>query len=134
MDVLTEIGAYLQAHTVGVVGEDIWLGEMQPTPDDSVGLFETPGSPPELFDRTDYPSLQVRVRSARYVDGQARIEAIYNLLNGLHETVLSGTHYHLIAAKQRPFSLGSVDRERHEFAANFRLIVRNAGRTPPSGQ
>jgi hypothetical protein len=134
MDVLTEIGTYLQSHSVGTLGTDIWLGEMQPTPDDSIGLFETPGGTPELHDRTDYPSLQVRVRSATYAAGQARIETIYNLLNGLHETDLSGTRYHLIAAKQRPFSLGSVDRERHEFACNFRLIVRNAARTPPSGQ
>lgn len=132
MSLLADIGAYLQSHSIGTVGTDIWLGEMQPTPDDAVVLCEYPGGKPEVFDRTEYPSLQVRVRARRYVDAETTIDAIYNLLHGLAETDLSGTHYNLIAAKQKPFSLGQVDRELHELACNFSVIRQNASYTPPS--
>lgn len=131
-DMLDEIGAYLQTESVGTVGTDIWLGELQPTPDDAVGLFETPGASPEVFDRTDYPTLQVRVRSRLYSDGRTRIQSIFELLHGLAETDLSGTRYHLIRGKQTPFYLGQVDLERHEFVCNFAVTRRDGLRTPPS--
>lgn len=141
MAMLDEIGRLIQNAGIATLGTDLWLGEMQPAPDDQVGLFETPGAPPELFDRTDYPSLQVRVRARSYVDAETRINRIYVLLHGLAEVdvVVPGTpdvttRYHLIAAKQPPFSLGSVERELHELACNFRVIRRNAARTPPSAR
>lgn len=132
MGMLEEIGQYLQDEGVATQGTDLWLGLMQDIPDDSVALFEHAGPPPEVFDRTTYPALQVRVRSRDYAAAQTRIDTIYELLHGLAETDLSGTRYHLIRAKQRPFSLGQVDRERLELACNFAVIRTDAAYTPPS--
>lgn len=131
MGLLDELGAYLAAQGVGTVGTDLYLAEMQDSPDTAVAVFETPGRPPELVNSIDYRRIQVRARARKYVDAHAKIETVFQLLQGLHETRLpdnSGSLYHLIAARQAPFSLGSDARQRHELACNFEITYENASR------
>lgn len=119
---LDELAAYLETQALGTVGTDLFKGLLPDTPDACVALFETPGGPPGLTDSIDLRSFQVRTRAAGYSDARQKCEDIFALLHGLHEQTLSGARYVLVAAKQAPFSLGRDDRQRHEFAANFRAL------------
>jgi len=119
---LGDIGGYLFAQGIGMVGTDIFYGFMPDTPDNCIALFEYAGSPPDLHWDGEYPGLQVRVRNKSYAAGREKIEQAKNTLHGLTEQTLGTTRYLLIKAKQSPESLGRDANNRTEWVVNFTII------------
>lgn len=134
-NILDELATYLAANGVGTVEVDIFEGLMPDSPeapDALVALFEYPGGPVTAVNTVEQRAIQARTRAKTYDDAKNKCELIYGLLHSMHETELSGTRFLLILAKQPPFSLGRDDRERHEFAVNFRVLYDNTARATPA--
>lgn len=120
---LDEIGAYLEAEGIGIIGQTLFLGSM-PQDEPGIGsqdavmaLIEIPGQPRiASHDLTKYelPYLQVATRGTPYGYPTARQKAqdAWNTLDGLANTSLSGVTYLLIEALQSPFFLRSDDLNR----------------------
>lgn len=94
MAVLDALGARLQSAGVGTLGTDLWLAQMQYTPDASVVLIEQQGGVDHVFGasvagtyrhtvlvvaragRNDYPSARSKMQSVQASLGAIRNETI----------------------------------------------------------
>lgn len=119
MPLAGEIGAYLEAQSIGVVGTDIFLTRLPDTPDTVIAIIPYPGPEPENTLQTPnawiYPRFQVLVRHSDYEPAYAKALSIFQLLN-FGGAILSGVRY----MRCRPLqSEQLVDRD-----ANERTILR----------
>jgi hypothetical protein len=115
---LDDIDSYLTQNGI----TDIFIGQLPPSPDDCVSLFEYAGEPPDLHWNGEYPGLQVIARAKKYPTARAKIEQVKNILHGVTEETINGTRYLLIHARQSPETLGKDENGRQMFVVNFRII------------
>jgi hypothetical protein len=119
---LDDIKDYLEQNSIGTFGADLFIGQLPPSPDDCIALFEYAGEPPDLHWNGEYPGLQVMARGKSYPATRAKIESVKNILHGVTEKVINGTRYLLIQARQSPATLGRDENGRQLFVVNFRII------------
>jgi len=120
---LDDIALYLQQKGIGIIGTDIFKGQLPVSPDNCIALFEYAGEPQDLTDANlEYPGLQVLVRNKSYATGRQKIEQVRNVLHGLTETTINNVRYLLIQAKQSPEALPRDENGRAIFVVNFRVI------------
>jgi len=119
---IKDIGGILQANGIGVLGTDIFLGQLPASPDNVVAIFEYAGEPPDLHWPGEYPGLQILVRNKSYDAGRQKIEQAKNVLHGLTETVINLHRYLLVRANQSPAFLQRDENNRAIFVCNFRVI------------
>ncbi|HEX6827145.1 MAG TPA: minor capsid protein [Nitrospiraceae bacterium] len=118
MPVLDELGTYLEAQGVGILGVSLFQGGIpQDAPniaiqDSLLALIEVPGLPPvHVHTQTaatyEQPMVQVATRGQPYgYDGaRAMAQQAFLALDGLANVVLSGVEYLWIQAMQSPFLL-----------------------------
>lgn len=108
--VLEEIGAYLEAQSIGVVGQDIFLGRMPDSPASAIALVEYGGAPSDYiqeqaFASWEKPSVQVSVRNADPKLASDTAQLAYRAIDIIRNTTLSGTRYMMGRPIQRPFLL-----------------------------
>jgi hypothetical protein len=127
--VLEELGDYLEAQGIGVVGETIFLSAIHDTatPETAIGLFEYAGRPPfyvhdQALPCLEAPSVQVLCRAPHYADARSLAEAVYQTLEAVRNTTLSGVHYVSITAHHPPFSLGPDANERAQVVINVSVL------------
>lgn len=121
---LEEIGDYLATNNIGIVGQNIFIGDIPTSPDDCICLYEYAGNAPEFAYgvNIDKPGLQVRVRNLSYFKCRQKIQDIQNILHGKRNIILNGTHYTSIHAVQGVTPLGKDENNRIEFVQNFKII------------
>lgn len=119
---IRDIAQILQTNGIGVLGTDIFLGQLPASPDNVVAVFEYAGEPPDLHWPGEYPGLQILVRNKSYEAGRQKIEQVKNILHGLAETVVNNHRYLLIRANQSPAFLQRDENNRAIFVCNFRVI------------
>lgn len=118
MAVLDDLGTYLEAQGVGLLGVSLFQGSIpQDAPhvaiqDSLIALIEVPGLPPvHVHTQTqatyEQPMVQVATRGQPYGYAAARAQAqlAYVALDGLANVALSGVEYLWIQAMQSPFLL-----------------------------
>lgn len=114
MSVLNEVESLLP--TVA----DLSKGSMPATPDNTVCLYSTGGSPRSLSGTfVEEPTFQVRVRNISYEAGEALCETIAGLLHGK-----STDNLLLIQQQSGILPLGRDQNNRAEFTINFRCYYR----------
>jgi len=122
---LDDVGAFLVANAIGVLGVDIWKsGIPTDAADDSVGMVETSGPPPELVHESATPfyehaTFQLMVRGLKYKDARTRINTVWKLLTTVRNVTLGTTRYLSITALQTPFDFGDDENHRARLIANF---------------
>jgi hypothetical protein len=102
----------------------LFIGEEPSMPDNSVTIFDTPGFPPMLGLITqgyEYPSVQIRVRNRKYIDGWNLADAIKNALHGRSQQTWNGALYTVIYCSSGPALLDRDDNDRFRFIVNFNL-------------
>jgi hypothetical protein len=120
---LDELKAYLVAQGVGVFGTSLFLGSKARIPSENgddgpyISLIETGGSGPTRIQNqstanTQRPTVQVVVRAKSYLVARTKSKQVYQALDGLYNTTLSGVLYHSVVARQEPTDIGldTVDR------------------------
>ena len=104
--------------------DNLFVGREPEAPDNCVTIFDTPGYPPALGltnQGYEYPSIQIRVRNRKYVDGWSIIEGIKNALHGIAQETWNGTLYSLIYCSNGPALLDWDDKGRVRFIINFNI-------------
>ena len=123
-----DIAYYLQSKGRGTLGSTIFVNDKPTTPDALICVFSYAGSPPDrTYDTSGNarPNIQVWVRGAINGAGAARTlaETIFNDLDGLANTDISGNRYVGIMANQSsPNHLGKDANNRMEYSVNFSVI------------
>lgn len=131
--VLEELGVYLQAEGLGILGTTLFLGGLPvdapniTTQDAITALVETPGFPAEyVHDVADVgweqPVIQILVRGAPYDYATARTWAqdIFLALGQIRNQALSGTYYFWVSPLQSVFKLRDDDFSRPIMTCQFR--------------
>jgi hypothetical protein len=122
-----DIAARLAAVGLGTVGTNIFVNYKPPTTDNIISVFGYAGQPPERTHDTsgnDHPGIQVWVRNTSAATARTTIESVYNALDGITNTTLSGTFYLGIFANQSPEMMGRDENGRTEFVVNFTVTKR----------
>lgn len=105
---------------------DLFISREPISPANCVTIFDTQGGiPPQLtFNRAEvyeYPSIQIRVRSKKYLTGWNLINGIKSLLHGRGHETWNGTYYSLITASSSPALLDYDESDRARFICNFNI-------------
>ena len=119
-----DIAAYLAAKGRGTLASTIFVNDKPGSPDALIAVLGYAGQPPEWTNTNKYdrPSVQVLIRGAKNAAGAARTlaETIYQDLDGVTNTTLSGTFYQRIeAAQSGPTPMGKDENGRIEYVLNF---------------
>lgn len=125
-----DIAAMLEAESsLGLVlGTNLFVGGEPADPVDSVTIFDTQGLSPEFgLDTFNYynPSIQIRVRDSKYVDGWDLINAIKIALHGRAHETWNGTRYMSIQCMGDPGILDYDQNDRVRFVVNFNIQRRD---------
>ena len=105
-------------------GVDLFIGKEPATPKNCVTIFDTPGFAPALGLTTqgyEYPSIQIRVRNTKYINGWNLIEDIKTALHGLAQQTVNGTLYSVIYCSSGPALLDWDDNSNARFVCNFNI-------------
>src|SRR5678816_4477154 len=127
MSFLDEIAAKLANAGVGTIGGNIFLGSKAVIPEGDgpyISLLETGGSAPTRIQNqaganTQRPTAQILVRAKSYQTARNKSKEAYNALDGLFNTVLSGTYYQSVTARQEPTDIGLDDVGRPRLVFNI---------------
>ncbi len=120
MSLLDDLAAKLVADGIGVIGTSIFWSSGAVIPSGAgpyISLNEVGGVQPTRIQNqravaTQRPTVQVLVRSgavsgqSAWASARAKAWAVYQSLDGIFDTTLSGTRYLKIAAKQEPTDMG----------------------------
>ncbi len=116
-----------------ILGTDLFVGREPTTPVTCSTIFDTGiGAPDLTLDKGEYDrtSVQIRVRTATYTDGDTLINTITSLLQGFSNTSVQGVFYALIKVASGPAFLDWDDNNRPRFIVNFDIQRRPATACP----
>jgi hypothetical protein len=102
----------------------IFIGKEPSTPKNCVTIYDTPGGSPYLgLDCVgyEYPSVQVRVRNVKYLEGFRIINDIKDSLHGRAQETWNGTLYSVIYCQGSPAFLEWDDNGCAVFVCNFNI-------------
>ena len=106
------------------LGVNLFIGSEPVKPNETVTIYDTYGSPPQLtLDVQDYyyPSIQIRVRAQDYVTGWNLVNSIMLALHGRAQETWNGTLYSVIFCSSGPAHLDWDENRRPRFIVNFNL-------------
>jgi hypothetical protein len=130
VDIRHMLEAYGESSGLGLdYADDLHIGKEPDKPNNCVTIYDTPGYPPYLGLTNvgyEYPSIQIRVRNNKYIDGWNMANDIKNVLHGRHHETWNGTLYTLISCSSGPALLDWDDNSRARFIINFNLQRRTA--------
>lgn len=104
-------------------GQNLFIGR-EPTPKNTVTIFDYPGYPPQLTlsnEQYEYPSVQVRVKNSDYTKGWQLIEKIKDALHGRAQETWNGTLYSVIRCSSGPAFLEWDENGMVKFVVNFNI-------------
>jgi hypothetical protein len=127
VSILSEIGTFLAAQGLGVLGSTLFLGSMPASPDVCGAIYEYGGLAPTggfgvVGIQYEMPAVQVVFRGTKqdYAATRTKSETAYRALAGVQpDALLSGTRYLQIRPQQAPFLMRRDDDDRVYFACNY---------------
>jgi hypothetical protein len=125
IDVKDMLEAYGDSSGLDVeFAENLFIGAEPNKPDNCVTIFDTGGYPPALGlvnQGYEYPSIQIRVRNRKYIDGWNIIEGIKTALHGRAQETWNETLYSVIYCSSGPALLEWDDNGNVIFIINFNI-------------
>lgn len=107
-----------------VFAHNLFIGREPAKPKDTVTIFDYTGYAPQLtLDNAEYeyPSINIRVRSASYERGAELIEKIKTSLHGRAQETWNGTLYSVIRCTSGPAFLEWDENGMVKFIVNFNI-------------
>lgn len=126
--VLQDLTLFLEQQGIGTRGTDIFYGNMPPTPDAVVVLYEYGGVSETDMGRgrirAEYPMVQVAVRGARqdYDTPRTRIKAVLDAFATIGDTLVNGVTYGEVTPSGAVRDAGEDDNLRQIFTCNLRVM------------
>lgn len=130
------VGAILVAASIGALtGSTQWpirLGVLPATPNQVIGIVDTPGQSPNPKWALDYPGVQVVVRTGEfdYNIGYDKARAIKDAVLGIDSYTSGGDRIVSTAMLSDISYIGQDENNRCMFSLNFRFIIES---TPGAG-
>lgn len=128
MGFMEAVASHCASNGHGTLGTDLFMGEMQDTPDVCRAVYESPGTTPiETFGpapwAVDRPRLRVVTRAGRddYPTARDECQAIRVLLASVVDQTISGVYIARISATGYVEPLGKDSEDRPLFAADFQV-------------
>lgn len=126
MSFIDDIANRLVAQGIGAINVVVFrtsTASLPPGAGPYVTITETGGSGPTRVHNstrsTQRPSAQIMTRAMKYEDALLKARAAYNALDGVFNTMLSGTFYQSITAQQEPTDVGKDDAGRAMLSFNI---------------
>lgn len=123
---LDEIATYIASAGFGVVGTNLFKGQMPATPVNCITLYEVAHRPTattlDLPIAHEFPELRVVVRHTSQVAARARCEMIMRALANIKNTFLSGTFYLTVTPLSTPFNVQSDENKNFHIACRFEVM------------
>ncbi|MHA1809369.1 MAG: minor capsid protein [Candidatus Heimdallarchaeaceae archaeon] len=109
--------------SIGTFGTDIFIGKEPDSPNACVTLYDTGGFPPQVNNKLDYPTVQVRIRGEvrGYQNAYAKAENIKDALHAQGNITQGSTKYSIWCMSDILF-IGYDDKDRPLFTVNFRTM------------
>jgi len=108
-----------------VYADDLYIGKEPPKPDNCVTIYDTPGFPVQgTLDNSSFynsPSVQIRVRNKKYIDGMNLAQSIIVSLHNRAQGIWNGTLYTVIRCVNGPSLLTWDDNQNAIIVVNFNL-------------
>lgn len=129
MAVLDALGSRLQTDGVGTLGTNLWLSQMQDSPDVSVVLIEQRGEVDHVFGASTASTFTHTVlavaRAGRndYPAARAKIEAVQSSLGAIRGTTISGVNFLSVLDATGVYPAGMDGEERPMLACEFHCWV-----------
>lgn len=125
VDIKQMLEAYGESSGISIdFSDSVFIGHEPNTPDNCITIFDTGAylSPLGLTNQGyEYPTIQIRVRSSKYLDGWTIIEEIKQALHGRAQETWNGALYSLIQCSSGPALMDYDERNRSRFIINFNL-------------
>jgi len=124
--VVEEVGAYLVAEGLAILGTDLFLHVLPDKPDEAASLINYLGDEPDYVQDgrkvdTENPRVQLAVRSMRPEVCRLRAEKMYQSLMQIRNQVLDGTRYLWLRPVNSPSMAGRDENGRFLTTVNFRI-------------
>lgn len=128
---IEDIGAYLEKCGVGKLGKYLFLSLMPDKPAECMTLYEYQGQLPEQMAGMETPGLQITVRTARYKDGNAKLQQAHNALKEIgfedgqcpEGVEINGSFYfRIIPTMSGVMPLGEDDNGRFKIVRNYYVV------------
>jgi len=106
-----------------IFGQNLFVGKQPSLPNNTVVIFDTPGSPPMLTltpgENYFYDSVQIRIRDKDYLTGYQLAQMIMISLHGRAQETWNGTLYSVIYCSSGPALLEWDSNNRAVIVINF---------------
>jgi len=124
--VVEEVGSYLVAQGLAVLGQDLFLHVLPDKPDEAASLINYLGDEPDYIQEerkvdVENPRLQLAVRSMRPEVCRLRAEKMYQSLMQVRNQTLNGTRYLWVRPVDSPSMIGRDENGRFLTTVNFRI-------------
>lgn len=128
MNHIANIVDYLEDHSVGTVGTDLFEGYLPNDPDSCVCVIDTGGLEPDVYIPTFRPTFQISIRNTSYATGRTKLDTIRDLLHRKQNATLvgSGEYFFYISANSNGGSTGVDEQGRYLFSINFTCLLRGS--------
>lgn len=128
-----DIAAYLVSRGVGVAAaaqavpsEASWpisVGREAREPINTITVYDTPGRSPDTHEMDVYrPNVQVRVRSSRYLAGEAKARLALTELTAVLLLSIGGTRYVAVQPITDVNYVGHTEQDAYLFTVNFSVV------------
>lgn len=119
-----DIAQYINDNAIGVLGTNLFEGNLPDTPDNAIVVIETGGTQPDRDLPLRSPTFQVYIRNVSYSSGRTKLEAVRALLHQLSNKTIGGTYFYYILAISEGGHVGRDDNSRDLFSINFQCKTR----------
>lgn len=116
--------SYGESSGLDLVGDPIYIGDEPTSPINCITIFDSGGYPPDLglmIQGYERPSMQIRVRNKKYLDGIHLAQRIKDALHGQAQITIGGTLYSVIQCTSGPAHLDWDNNRNARFFINFNI-------------
>src|SRR5262245_26016938 len=118
MGTLEDLAGLLHQYGIGILSVDLFAGDLPPTPDAAIALFESPAGDTPLHTHDipglalERPEITVLCRAPEYVDARDKAQAIFELVPMLKNELIGTGRYLALWPTTSPHALGRDENNR----------------------
>jgi len=122
----SDLVTYIDANTTLTSGTTLYLNNMPQGTTEVVSVYEQNGLQPSFsynqpLSHMEMPRLQVLVRSATYVAGEALARSVWELLTAIGDQTINGRYFQCVVAVDSPTFIERDKNDQAIFSMNFQV-------------
>ena len=122
--IIDSLVEYLEDEGIGIVGTDIFVGELPLNNNNCISLVYVPSPDPDKSIPYYKQSVDIRARFSKYAVGYAKLKEILDLLHRKENYSISGYHVYLSYSNGMIIDNDRDVERRHLFQMNLNFVFR----------